>query len=342
MSRKTEKTIITSPEKWEKVSKKNKDLMDAFLEEKDTRCSSETVDGYRSDLSIFFTYVLDNLENKFFIDIRKMEFSRFFSFCVNELGWTGSARFNRMRSALSSLSGYIERVMDDEYPTYRNIVLKAVQTMPKAMAREKTVLSEEQVNKLLKWLVEQNRFQEACIISLAIGSGARISELLRITVDIIDPTHLAYSDIFIETLKMIKTKGRTKTGDMKFKYIIKDIFMPYYEKWLPEREKIMKVNNKEHNCIFITQNGDAASIDTIRCWIPAWEKFLGVDIYMHSMRHYTVTFLTKIGLPTDLIIEIMGWKSGEAMYKIYNDLDGRSREWKELDKLKEHLDKDKS
>jgi cell division GTPase FtsZ len=34
MSRKTDKTIITSPEKWEKVSKKNKDLMDAFLEEK--------------------------------------------------------------------------------------------------------------------------------------------------------------------------------------------------------------------------------------------------------------------------------------------------------------------
>jgi len=339
MSRHTDKTIITSPEKWEKVSDKNKKLMDSFLDEKDTRCSSETVNGYRSDLTIFFSYVLDNLDNKFFIDIRKMEFSMFFSFCVNKLGWKGSARFNRMRSVLSSLSNYIERVMDDEYPTYKNIILKAVQTMPKAVAREKTILSEEQINKLLKQLVEEKRFQESCVIALAIASGARISELLRITTDLIDTTHLAYSDIFIETLKQIKTKGRTKTGDMKFKYIIKDLFIPYYELWLPERERIMKENGKEHNCIFIDQNGDEANLSTIRYWIPMWEKFLGVDIYMHSMRHYTVTFLTKIGLPTDLIIEIMGWKSGEAMYKIYNDLDGKSREWKELSKLKDHLDK---
>jgi site-specific recombinase XerD len=339
MSRETYKQIITSPEKWEEVNIKNRKLMDSFLEEKDTRCSSETVGGYRSDLSIFFTYVLDNLENKFFVDIRKVEFLQFFSFCVNRLGWKGSARFNRMRSCLSSLSNYVERVMDDEYPTYRNIVLKAVQTMPKAIAREKTVLSEDQVNMLLKWLVVEKRFQEACLISLAVASGARISELLRIHTDIIDPKNLAYSDIFIETSKMIKTKGRTKTGDMKFKYIIKDLFMPYYDLWMPEREKIMKKNNKEHNCIFITQDGEPATLSTIRYWIPMWEEYLNVNIYMHSMRHYTVTFLTKIGLPTDLIIEIMGWKSGEAMYKIYNDLDGRSREWKELTKLKEHLDK---
>jgi intergrase/recombinase len=56
------------------------------------------------------------------------------------------------------------------------------------------------------------------------------------------------------------------------------------------------------------------------------------------MRHYTVTFLTRAGMTSEFIVMIMGWKS-DSMYRIYNDLTGKEREWKELDKLKEHLSK---
>ena len=49
--------------------------------------------------------------------------------------------------------------------------------------------------------------------------------------------------IFLETTKQIKTKGRTKQGKLLTKYLIKDIFLPYYHEWLPIREKIMKENN---------------------------------------------------------------------------------------------------
>ena len=43
-----------------------------------------------------------------------------------------------------------------------------------------------------------------------------------------------------------------------------------------------------------------------------------------------------MGLPSELIVELMGWKSSE-MYKIYNDLTSKDREWKELDGMKEYL-----
>ncbi len=337
MSRKTYKQIITSPEKTELFNDKNKQLIKSFLREKDTRSSSETVAGYSSDLNIFFTFVLDNLGNKFFVDIKKSEFSQFFSFCVSELKW-GSARFNRMRSCLSSLSNYIERMMDDEFPLYRNMILKAVETMPRVASREKTVLSEEQINKLLEWLSSQNRHQECVLIALAIGSGARISELLRFNVDIIDPDNTAYDGLFIESSKQIKTKGRTKSGDMKYKYIIKSLFMPYYEKWLIDRKEIMEKNNQSHNNLFIKSDGSPATVETIRYWIVLWEKYLGMDIYAHAFRHYCVTFLTRAGLPSELIIALMGWKSPQ-MYQIYNDLTEKDREWKELSKLKEHLEK---
>ena len=52
MGRKTFRKVITSDAKWEMVSSKNKKLMDRFLKEKKTRCSSKTVDNYRSDLKI--------------------------------------------------------------------------------------------------------------------------------------------------------------------------------------------------------------------------------------------------------------------------------------------------
>ena len=327
--------MTTTPEKMARINPQNISLMESFLREKDIRSATGTVDGYRSDLNIFFVYVLDHLENKFFVDIRKLEFAEYFNFCVNELQWN-SARFNRMRSCLSSMSNFIEKYLDDMYPSFRNAILKVIETMPLSAAREKTILSENQVNLLLQHLMDTNRKQEACLVAPAVASGARASELLRFRTDIIDLNNLVYSGVFIETTEMIKTKGRTKSGDLKYKYIIKSIFDKYYTAWMTEREEILRKTGQSHNYLFIRHDGVPATTSTIRNWIPEWETFLGVNVYAHAFRHYTVTFLTRMGLPSDLIVELMGWKSSE-MYKIYNDLTSKDREWKELDAMKEYL-----
>jgi site-specific recombinase XerD len=338
MSRKTFKKVITSPELLEQVNIENKKLMERFLKEKNTRCSDKTIEGYFSDLNIFFVWNLINNDDRFFVDIKKIEFADFFSFAVEELQWS-SARFGRVRSALSQLSEFIEKFYDEKYPKFRNVILKVIEGMPKNPVREKTILSEKQVNDLLDYLKNTiNKPQEACLLALAISSGARISEWLRFTTNLIDENNTAFNDMFLETSKPIKTKGFTKSGKIIFKYLIKDIFLPYYKDWLIERDKIMQENNKQHDFIFIKKNGEPAEVDTVRSWIMKWEKFLGVDFYPHCLRHYIVTYLTRLGLGSDFIIEIMGWSSAE-MYKIYNDLSAKEREWKDLDKLKAHLEK---
>lgn len=339
MPRKTYRKVITNEENTQQFNPKNVKLVTRFLKEKNTRCSDGTVTNYTSDLNIFFTWNLLCNDNKFFIDIKKIELADFFSYCVEELKWS-SNRFSRMRSALSSFSIFIERFYDEDYPMFRNLILKAIELMPKVTVREKTVLSEEQINNLLNHLKNTlDRKQEACLLALAIGSGARVSELLRFTTNIIDENNTAFEDIFLETSKAIKTKGFTKKGKMLFKYIIKDIFLPYYKDWLIEREEILKENNVEHDCIFISRDGKPASVATIRSWITKWEDFLGVPFYPHCLRHYTVTHLTRLGLTSDFIIEIMGWSAGGEMYKIYNDLTAKERKWTDLDKLKNHLSK---
>lgn len=339
MPRKTFKKIITTPEILAEINPKNKKLMESYLKHKNTICSDLTVKNYRSDLNIFFAWnVLEN-DNKFFINVKKRQLAEFFGYCVNDLKWSTS-RYARMRACLSSFSDFIERYYDEEYEDFRNIVKQAVDKMTHVPRREKTVLSETQVNSLLHHLsVDLKRPQEACLLALAICTGARKSELLRFTTEIIDENNTCYEGIFLETTKKIKTKGKTKEGKLLNKYIIKDLFMPYYKTWLKEREQILKEKGVEdHKQIFIKMDGTPAQESTIEYWIEKWEKFLEVPFYLHCLRHYTCTYLTRIGLETELIVEIFGWTSSD-MYKIYNDLGAKDIKWKSLEKAKELLKK---
>lgn len=338
MGRKTFRKIITSPELIAQINPKNLRLMERFLKEKNTRSSDTTVEGYKSDMLIFLCWNVQYNENLFFPDIKKIQFSDFFSFAVEELQW-GSARFGRVRSCLSSFSDFIIKYYDSDYPNFKNVILKAIEGMPKVERRTKTILSEEQVNGVLNYLANEiHKPQEAAWLALAVSSGARFSELLRFTTDIIDPESTAFDGIFLITTKQIKTKGRTRQGKMLNKYIIKDIFLPYYNAWLPEREKIMKENNQDHTSIFIKSDGTPAEEGTVRSWLNKIEKFLGVPFYPHCARHHIVTNLSRIGLTAELIVHLMGWTS-ESMYKIYNDLSIDEKEFKELSKLKESLAK---
>ena len=337
MGRKTFRKVITSDEKWEMVSSKNKNLMDRFLKEKKTRCSSKTVDNYKSDLKIFFTWNMEENDDKFFPNIKKIEFSDFFAFAVEDLKW-GSARFARMRSCLSRLSEFVIEVYDEDYPTYRNVILSAIEQMPKEARRKKTILSEEQVDGLLKHLTEIGKEQEACLLALAICSGARKSELLRFDLDIIDENNTVFDDVFIETKEQIKTKGRGREGKLLYKYIIKDLFLPYYHAWLVKRKEIMEANNvEEHNKLFIKRDGTPAQTTTIEGWIEKWEDFLQVPFYLHCLRHYTCTYLARLGVEQELIVEIFGWSSSD-MYKIYCDLTAKDKQWKGTTKIKEALE----
>lgn len=331
MPRQTFRDKITSPELTKQINPKNIKLMDKFLKDKAIRTSSKTIVVYESNMTMFFTWNLLYNENKFFIDIKKLEFSDFFSFASTELK-LGSARLNNLRSTLSSMSNFIERFFDEDYPNFRNVILKIVESSPKEMRREKTILTDEQIENLLEHLAKIER-QQACWVALAITSGARFSELLCFETTLIDENRTAFGDLFLETTRQIKTKGRGKSGKLLYKYIIKDKFLPYYKEWFDERENILKEKKIKHNFLFIKQDGNPATGATVRGWIDGFEKYLGVPFYAHALRHYLVTLLSKKNIPQPLIKELMGWSSAE-MVQIYDDTSARDRVYEELKGLK--------
>lgn len=332
MPRETYRKIIVTPELLQQVNPENIKLRDSFLKEKKIRSSETTIEGYRSDTNILFVWLLLYCENKRFVDLRKLQIAEFFGYCVDELGF-GSARFGRMKSCLSSFSNFIEKFYDQEYSFFRNIVLKSVESMPKNNVRDKTVLSEEEVNSIFNQLEENEEYQIVCWFALAIASGCRFSELLRFSIDLIDSNQTAFDGIFLETTKSIRTKGRGRNGKQLIKYILKDIFLDRYNVWLIERQKLLDKNNKQHNFIFIKKNGDPADESTARGWVDRIQKLVPKPFYAHSLRHYFTTFLAKADLPSELIQSIGGWSS-DGMVKIYTDIETKDREWKQLENLK--------
>ena len=99
---------------------------------------------------MFFCWNLEYNDNKPFQKIRKIEMQEFFLFCSEELKFS-SNRYAQMHSSLSSLSNYIENVLDEEpeYEDFRNLV-KKIDKLPKETVRKKTILSVETVDKLMK------------------------------------------------------------------------------------------------------------------------------------------------------------------------------------------------
>jgi integrase len=336
--RKTFRLKITSPELIEQINPENKKLVAKFIKNFKTKRSSGSVTTYESNYNIFFCWNLLENDNKFFNDIKKSELMDFFDYGVEELHWSPN-RYAQMHSSLSSFSTYILNILDDVYPDFKAHIQK-IDKLIKENVREKSIFTKEELDKLLLWLDKQGLIQEKCLLRLIMSSGARISELLRINMDMIDLDNVAFEGLFLETKKEIVVKGRGVYGKKIYRYLIKDLFEPYYLEWTPIRKKIMKENNQEHNSLFIKRDGSPATVSVLRTWMSKWGEILGKPWYPHSGRHFWTTYLLALGCEQEFVQDLQKW-STSSMVAIYNDATAKDREWKGLAKLKLHLDNEK-
>jgi site-specific recombinase XerD len=335
--RETYRKVITSPELIEQINPQNKMLVDRFLKNFATKRSPNSVISYRSNLNIFFTWNLLFNDNEFYIDLKKFNLLDFFDFCCTELKW-GSNRYAQMHSCLSSFSTFIENIYDERYPMFRNLLPK-IEKLPKETVRKKSVFKKDELDHLMDCLGKQEKIQEQCLLALIMSSGSRASELLRFTTDMIDENHTAFDGLFLETTEDIRVKGRGVNGKYIPRYLIKDIFLPYYKKWLPIREQIVKETGKDHNFIFIRSDGEPAVLSTIRSWMEKWDDVLDKHWYPHAGRHFWCSYLLSIGLEKQLVQELQAWSS-DALVDIYNDNTAKDMKWKGLDKLRAALEQE--
>ena len=167
--------------------------------------------------------------------------------------------------------------------------------------------------------------------------------MAQFTTSLIDEKNTVFDGLFLETTEKIRTKGAGVTGKMLKKYILKDAFLPYYRKWLSERENILKETGQDHEFLFITKDGNPANADRLRDWVSAWGDIVGQALYPHSLRHYQISLLKRLEIDDDLIVYLTGWAegTGHTMIAIYNDNELKDTKFACLDNLKTALAENK-
>lgn len=315
MPRKTKQNEITSPELLKQVNLKNTQLLNDFIDYLHSVQRSETtIQGYQNDIQIAWVWCLQHNENKFFVDWTKRNIIAYQNWMLNENG-NSPARVRRLKAALSSISNYIESVLDDEFPNFRNVINK-VESPVNRPVRAKTVWEESELEELLKKLTDENEFEKACLLALAIYSGRRKAELCRFRVSDFRDENLVCDGALYKSAP-IKTKGR---GGGKYIncYTLAKKFKPYLDAWMKRRIEL----GIESEWLFPTPDNmnEQIGIGTLNSWARTFSRMTGNDFYFHSLRHAFTTSLVRAGIPDSVITQIVGWESAD-MCKVYTDID---------------------
>lgn len=317
MGRKTKFNNLTSPELISQINPENIRLKKDFLNYlKSVQRSDGTISGYDSDLNIFFVWVLQNAGNKAFSKITKRDIVAYQNWLVIE-NKNSPARIRRLKAAISSLSNYIENILDDEeeFSNFRSIVRK-IENPSLQPVREKTVWEDSELENLLAELVEKKKYERACMLALGMYSGRRKSELARFKVSDFDEAHLVCDGALFKS-SPIKTKGK---GGGKYIpcYTLAKKFKPYFDMWMKQRLE----NEIESEWLFPSQSNanEHVSISVFNGLADTFSNMTGKNFYWHALRHFFTTSLAKAGIPDGVIQSIVCWESSD-MVRVYKDID---------------------
>lgn len=330
MARKTNRVLQTTEEDIAKINPENMKLVDDFIKYYiATDHSPKSVVVTKSNLLIFFCWVVKHLKNRHFAHIRRKDYIKFQSFLLEN--GLSPARIRTLRSSISSLSTYVEfNIIEELDPDYdeeefelwkkwKNVI-NSIPAPKVENVRTKTVMEKEDVKKLLDILVSKGKYQLACLLSLAVNSGARKAELVQFKTSYFDEKNLIFDGALYITPETLRCKGNGKNGKQLQKYTLAKEFKPYLDLWLKERERLGV--DSEYLFVVKTDNGwEQAKDTTLNSYARTFSNYIGFDFYWHSCRHNLTTKLIEVGISTAAVVELFGW-SNESMVSVYNDKQG--------------------
>jgi site-specific recombinase XerD len=325
MARKTEQHRYYTEEKWERVNPFNKKLCTDFLRYcRSTDKSPETLGSYESNLRIFFIWFLDNADNKNFTDVEKIDIMNFQDWMISDQHLS-SNRVRQLKSTISSLSNYICDMLDRQYPDFRNIVNK-IKPPAKVEVREKTIFTNEQIDLLLKTLVERKKYMYACMVACLAASGVRKGEIIQFKVSFFDEKRYDEDAGYYITPE-IRCKGAGKLGKKLTKFVIREIMYPYFELWMKQREEL-GIDCDE--MFVIRRNGEwkPIGISTVNSAMNTFSQILNLNAYSHAFRHYAATWLKRNGVETSKIRDFLGHNDSSTT-EIYIDI-GKEENLKDM------------
>jgi integrase/recombinase XerD len=271
--------------------------------------SSNTIKGYKSDLNLFFKFLLCNRKNptdieqitdNFISNIQLQDLHNFIKYLEVERGNGANAR-SRKISSLKSFFEYLNKMgrIKNNPATHLE--------MPEIKKENPTYLTLKQCQKLLKSVSGDFKERDYCIITLFLNCGLRISELCNIDIDDIQ------DDILIVTGK----------GNKQRSIPLNNMCIKSLKNYLKVRSKdLNKIKDKD--ALFLSKNYTRISTSGVSNMIKKHMKKakLNPNKYTpHKLRHTAATLMLKYGnVDIRSIQEILGHESVSTT-QIYTHVD---------------------
>lgn len=311
----------------------NKRLLDDFYNYlSSSNKSPKTILCYMQKLKVFFSWNYEFNCDKLFFNLKNHDFIIFFGDLRMKYHLSCKSVGN-MKAILSSFSSALEVLFEDDYPMFKNRVRNIPVgdiTTPK---KEKLILNDEIIQKILDELVKKKDYAIACYLALLASSGARKGEVIQFKVDDFSDDNLIFSGLMYKTHK-IRSKGKGKTGKIIQRLVLKETFKPYFDLWMKERR-----DNGDYSEELLTfQKFHKGPYQPIKLrYLDVFDmkisKICGFHFYGHAVRHYFTTKLQRKGFPDNIIKMFLRWESVD-MVNVYSDIE-------EDDKLIDYLEKHK-
>lgn len=161
-----------------KVNKESKIILQDYLLELKAKGKSDgTIYQYTADLKMFLVWAHDNLNNKCILDMKKRDFRNFFL----ELSESGksNARINRVQCSIRNLLEFCFQD-DDEYEDYTRNIMTSIKGLQKQEVRDIIFLTDEQIEYLIEYYLQNEDYQKALYISLSYDSAGRRNEIAQV------------------------------------------------------------------------------------------------------------------------------------------------------------------
>lgn len=236
-------------DQWLQVNEFNRFIYDDYFLN-NVELSKQTFKSYKSNLKIWFRWVLENLNNKKQVDIKGLEYKRFQNWLVT-LGHSSSDIANK-RSAISSLNNYITLYYQDDYPTFHNFINKAIKKPQHAFVHDKVPPTKAEMQMLINTIESddyhlKDKYEKLAYLKFTWETGCRRAETRQIMKNIIDSEPIVKKkstvneegideekEIKYYLTPKIRCKGGGEVGKVR-RLKFSDYSMNAFKKWLEQR-----------------------------------------------------------------------------------------------------------
>lgn len=311
-------------EEWELCNPINRELYDDYFLN-NVELSDQTIKVYKSALKIWFNWVREHLNNKSHIEIKGVEYKRFQNWLVGRGCSSSDVGFKR--SAISSLNNYIMVYYEDEYPTFRNFITKAIKKPEKAFVHEKNPPTKAELEDMISKLEASNRKNKKMLIAylkFTFETGCRRAESCQVTKDYVNiPLTVKTVTVrdeqgtaeekearFYVTPK-IRCKGKGKTGkvrQLKFSDYSMDAFKDYLENERGEDDCPYMFVHKDGNKV------EPITISGLNYWATEiFTPLLGRRFHPHALREALASEkVIREGKSIEAVKSLLGHESSET------------------------------